>query len=202
MQEHLFLVCELLRANLYEFQKYNRDHSQESYFTLARVQSIARQVRFVACTRSARSWLFWNAVLDRRVAVRPAGVAQPGVHALSEPHTLRPQAGEHPHQILQQVPPRPGEDDRSQTKSRRACGRQEALSAPCRCQVKVIDLGSSCFTTDHLSSYVQSRSYRAPEVILGLPYHQQVDIWSLGCILAELLSGYVLFQVGLVASLA
>ena len=59
----------------------------------------------------------------------------------------------------------------------------------------MIDLGSSCFTSDHLSSYVQSRSYRAPEVILGLPYHQQVDIWSLGCILAELLSGYVLLQV-------
>ena len=65
----------------------------------------------------------------------------------------------------------------------------------CRCEVKVIDLGSSCFTSDHLSSYVQSRSYRAPEVILGLPYLQQVDIWSLGCILAELLSGYVLLQV-------
>lgn len=59
----------------------------------------------------------------------------------------------------------------------------------------MIDLGSSCFTTDSMSSYVQSRSYRAPEVILGLPYHQTVDIWSLGCILAELLSGEVLFQV-------
>lgn len=33
-----------------------------------------------------------------------------------------------------------------------------------RCEVKVIDLGSSCFITDQLSSYVQSRSYRAPEV--------------------------------------
>ena len=31
----------------------------------------------------------------------------------------------------------------------------------------MIDFGSSCFTRDHLSSYVQSRSYRAPEVILG-----------------------------------
>ena len=64
-----------------------------------------------------------------------------------------------------------------------------------RCEVKVIDFGSSCFTTEQLSSYVQSRSYRAPEVILGLPYGQKVDVWSLGCILAELLSGYVLFQV-------
>ena len=61
--------------------------------------------------------------------------------------------------------------------------------------MKVIDLGSSCYVTDQLSSYVQSRSYRAPEVILGLPYDQKVDIWSLGCILAELLTGSVLFQV-------
>ena len=61
-------------------------------------------------------------------------------------------------------------------------------------EVKVIDLGSSCFVTDHLSSYVQSRSYRAPEVILGLPYGQKIDVWSLGCILAELWSGIVLFH--------
>ena len=43
-QEHLFLVCELLRANLYEFQKYNRESGDAPYFTLPRVQSIARQV--------------------------------------------------------------------------------------------------------------------------------------------------------------
>ncbi|PRP87150.1 Protein kinase domain containing protein [Planoprotostelium fungivorum] len=67
-------------------------------------------------------------------------------------------------------------------------------------QVKMIDFGSSCFTTDHMSSYVQSRSYRAPEVVLGLSYGQKIDIWSLGCILAELYTGkrdspnQVLFQ--------
>lgn len=60
-----------------------------------------------------------------------------------------------------------------------------------RCEVKVIDFGSSCFQTDHLCSYVQSRSYRAPEVILGLPYDKKIDIWSLGCILAELCTGNV-----------
>ena len=44
LQEHLFLVCELLRANLYEFQKYSRDSGNPPYFILQRVQSIARQV--------------------------------------------------------------------------------------------------------------------------------------------------------------
>ncbi|KAK4784610.1 hypothetical protein SAY86_018978 [Trapa natans] len=37
-QEHLFIVCELLRANLYEFQKFNQETGEESYFTLSRLQ--------------------------------------------------------------------------------------------------------------------------------------------------------------------
>jgi dual specificity tyrosine-phosphorylation-regulated kinase 2/3/4 len=60
--------------------------------------------------------------------------------------------------------------------------------------VKLIDFGSACFITDQLSSYVQSRSYRAPEVVLGLPYDSKIDLWSLGCVVAELFTGRVLFQ--------
>merc|ERR1712217_76652 len=63
------------------------------------------------------------------------------------------------------------------------------------------DFGSSCFVDDRLLSYVQSRSYRAPEVLLGLPYTQQIDLWSLGCVLAEIWTGYVLFQNDSVQSL-
>jgi len=42
-------------------------------------------------------------------------------------------------------------------------------------------------------TYIQSRFYRAPEVMLGLPYTTAIDIWSLGCIIAELHTGYPLF---------
>ncbi|KAG8342379.1 protein kinase [Trypanosoma vivax] len=62
-----------------------------------------------------------------------------------------------------------------------------------RCIVKVIDFGSSCFLSDHLSSYIQSRSYRAPEVILGCDYDGRIDVWSLGAIMVELVTGEVLF---------
>ena len=42
-------------------------------------------------------------------------------------------------------------------------------------------------------TYIQSRFYRSPEVILGLPYSMPIDMWSLGCILAELYTGYPLY---------
>ncbi|EAR85505.3 glycoprotease family protein (macronuclear) [Tetrahymena thermophila SB210] len=59
--------------------------------------------------------------------------------------------------------------------------------------VKLIDFGSSCFENERLYTYIQSRYYRAPEVILGLPYDTSIDMWSFGCIMAELFIGYPIF---------
>lgn len=49
----------------------------------------------------------------------------------------------------------------------------------------------SLYTTVY--TYIQSRFYRSPEVILGHPYNMAIDMWSLGCIMAELYTGYPLF---------
>ena len=62
-----------------------------------------------------------------------------------------------------------------------------------RSGIKVIDFGSSCYEHQRIYTYIQSRFYRAPEVILGAKYGMPIDMWSLGCILAELLTGYPLF---------
>ena len=59
--------------------------------------------------------------------------------------------------------------------------------------IKIIDFGSSCFEDQRVFSYIQSRFYRAPEIILGLPYSSAIDMWSLGCILVELYTGVPLF---------
>ncbi|XP_032077771.1 dual specificity tyrosine-phosphorylation-regulated kinase 4 [Thamnophis elegans] len=58
---------------------------------------------------------------------------------------------------------------------------------------KVIDFGSSCYEHQRVYTYVQSRFYRSPEVILGHPYTTSIDMWSLGCIMVELYTGYPLF---------
>ncbi|XP_069106811.1 uncharacterized protein [Argopecten irradians] len=59
--------------------------------------------------------------------------------------------------------------------------------------IKVIDFGSSCYEHQRVYTYIQSRFYRSPEVILGYPYSMPIDMWSFGCILAELYTGYPLF---------
>jgi serine/threonine protein kinase len=48
--------------------------------------------------------------------------------------------------------------------------------------IKLIDFGSACFEGQTVYSYIQSRFYRSPEVLLGVPYNRAIDIWSLGCI--------------------
>jgi dual specificity protein kinase YAK1 len=59
--------------------------------------------------------------------------------------------------------------------------------------VKVIDYGSACHEHQTLYTYIQSRFYRSPEVLLGLPYSSSIDMWSLGCIAAELFLGLPVF---------
>jgi dual specificity tyrosine-phosphorylation-regulated kinase 2/3/4 len=85
------------------------------------------------------------------------------------------------------------------------------LRHPAKSAIKVIDFGSSCLEhekskgikyrrlrlclmmTPLVYTYIQSRFYRSPEVILGMNYHMAIDMWSLGCILAELKTGFPIF---------
>ena len=59
--------------------------------------------------------------------------------------------------------------------------------------VKMIDFGSSIFNDQTSQFYIQSRYYRAPEVLLGMNYSFEIDMWSLGCVLFELFTALPLF---------
>ncbi|CAG2106067.1 unnamed protein product, partial [Medioppia subpectinata] len=63
------------------------------------------------------------------------------------------------------------------------------------CTLKILDFGlaRTAGTTFMMTPYVVTRYYRAPEVILGMGYHENVDIWSVGCIMGEMIRGAVLF---------
>ncbi|KAK4514116.1 uncharacterized protein ATC70_006124 [Mucor velutinosus] len=59
--------------------------------------------------------------------------------------------------------------------------------------IKVIDFGSSCHEANRIYTYIQSRFYRSPEVLLNMRYTGAIDMWSFGCIVAELFLGLPLF---------
>jgi dual specificity tyrosine-phosphorylation-regulated kinase 2/3/4 len=67
------------------------------------------------------------------------------------------------------------------------------LTQPNAKDIRIIDFGSSCFEYEKSYTYIQSRFYRSPEVILGLPYGPPIDMWSFACILAELYTGVPIF---------
>lgn len=63
------------------------------------------------------------------------------------------------------------------------------------CELKILDFGLARQTDSEMTGYVVTRWYRAPEVILSwMHYTQTVDIWSVGCIMAEMLKGRPLFK--------
>lgn len=67
------------------------------------------------------------------------------------------------------------------------------LCSPKRSAIKIVDFGSSCQLGKRIYQYIQSRFYRSPEVLLGIPYDMAIDMWSLGCILVEMHTGEPLF---------
>jgi serine/threonine protein kinase len=75
----------------------------------------------------------------------------------------------------------------------------------CPNHAKLIDFGTSCFIGIPVFEYVQSRYYRAPEIIFATDYGPPMDIWSFGCVLAEMAIGVPLFpgmdEVDLVAKI-
>ncbi|WWC98532.1 hypothetical protein V866_005424 [Kwoniella sp. B9012] len=61
-------------------------------------------------------------------------------------------------------------------------------------EIRLIDFGSATFENEYHSSVVSTRHYRAPEIILGLPWSYPCDMFSIGCILVEFYTGDALFQ--------
>lgn len=125
-REHLMLVTELLKDNLYEFQKFLLESGEPPYFTLPRVQRIARQS------------------LEALAFVHAQGV----VHCDLKPENI-------------------------------------VIQSYSRCDVKIIDFGSSCYTTDHLSSYIQVRYRRVTDLYPQMPALFSLLPYSLRCSLAD-----------------
>ena len=98
----------------------------------------------------------------------PVPVQSPTLEVMDEPATL---------------PPPPPDD-----------GVPDDLASLCDAEVAVVDLGNACWRHKHFTEDIQTRQYRSPEVIVGAPYDTSADVWSLACVVFELLTGDLLFD--------
>ncbi|XP_017785447.1 PREDICTED: SRSF protein kinase 3-like [Nicrophorus vespilloides] len=73
------------------------------------------------------------------------------------------------------------------------CTRSELYVSP-KIEVKIADMGNACWTTDKIEGTIQTKQYRALEVLLGADFNTPADIWSVGCIAFELATGEYLFN--------
>ncbi len=61
-------------------------------------------------------------------------------------------------------------------------------------KVKIVDFGNGCWVHKHFTDNIQTREYRSPEVLLGIAYKENTDIWSLACTVFEMLTSNFLFK--------
>jgi serine/threonine-protein kinase SRPK3 len=78
--------------------------------------------------------------------------------------------------------------------ARKAQIAEERKAADEAIRVKIADLGNACWIDHHFTNDIQTRQYRSPEAILGGKYGTSADLWSLGCMTFELLTGDYLFD--------
>ena len=72
--------------------------------------------------------------------------------------------------------------------------RQKRRQRDSRIRVKIADLGNACWVDHHFTSDIQTRQYRSPEAIIQAKYGTCADMWSVGCMVFELLTGDYLFD--------
>lgn len=61
-------------------------------------------------------------------------------------------------------------------------------------RIKIVDFGNACWTHKHFTDNIQTREYRSPEAIIGATYKANTDIWSLACVIFEMLTSNFLFK--------
>lgn len=91
-KEHLFIVSELLRENLYDFGKYMRENSAEPYFTMPRLKKISKQI--------LEALKYIHSLRLIHCDLKPVPLVAISFRAPSSSHTPNPLIGKHSDQKL------------------------------------------------------------------------------------------------------
>jgi dual specificity protein kinase YAK1 len=174
---HLCLVFELLGVNLYEVLK----KRQFRGLPLPIVRSLLQQVLDSVKDLSQKSIVHCD--------LKPENIllsSEQDTDSIVLGETRRSNSMEtaSSSEALSSFGGTPSTDDTGRTSSEASSQVDHSLH-----RIKLIDFGSACFEGHSSHTYIQSRFYRSPEVLIGLPYDSAIDMWSMGCVAAELFLG-------------
>jgi dual specificity protein kinase YAK1 len=182
-QNHLCLVFELLGLNLYEVLK----GRQFRGLPLPIVRSLMRQAIEAVRDLSAKSIVHCDLkpenILLEGDAVSVIGAGDVTAAVSSAESKLKKQVGT---PCTEDSCGTTVSNEGSVSGMSESSGTTRDVQGP---KIKLIDFGSACFEGRTSHTYIQSRFYRSPEVLVGLPYDSAIDMWSLGCVAAELFLG-------------
>lgn len=190
-QNHLCLVFELLGLNLYEVLK----RRQFRGLPMSIVRDIVKQViegcrdlsqkNVVHCDLKPENILLLSK--EANISVVAAGDARSRVSDRSSSVVGgSSEGGGRDGSTMSSNEPKPQPSTSTNSHATTVPTSNTETSAS---KVKIIDFGSACFEGYTAHTYIQSRFYRSPEVLMGLPYDSAIDMWSLGCVAAELFLG-------------
>lgn len=174
-RSHLCLVFDLLGLNLYEVLK----RRQFRGLPLTTVRSIIRQVMVGLRSLSSKNIVHCDLKPENLLLVSDDAIQQ--IVNTGEPR--RATSGKTLNENTDHKAT--GSSSRSPNVPTATVAGSDTSSRT----IKLIDFGSACFEGYTAHTYIQSRFYRSPEVLIGLPYDSAIDMWSLGCVAAELFLG-------------
>jgi serine/threonine protein kinase len=186
-QNHLCIVFELLGLNLYEVLK----RRQFRGLPLTMVRDIVQQVVHGIKDLSQKNIVHADLKPENLLLVSEA-VNKHVISASDSRRRERTGGSTAGAEASPAVSPRTATASKRTSFSSNSGGaKTEAANVPETSlrKVKLIDFGSACFEGHTSHTYIQSRFYRSPEVLIGLPYDSAIDMWSLGCVAAELFLG-------------
>ncbi|XP_044965799.1 serine/threonine-protein kinase SRPK-like [Hordeum vulgare subsp. vulgare] len=195
--QHICLVFEFLGDSLLKLVQYNRYKG----IGLGRVKEICRSILVgLDYLHGELGIIHSDLKLENVLLVSTIDPSKDPIRSGLKPNLERPEGNPNGEAVLnpidkklkmraRRVLAKLAEKRKSAAEFARAERSLDGIDMTC----KIVDFGNACWADKQFTDFIQTRQYRAPEVILGAGYSFPVDIWSFACIAFELATGEMLF---------
>ncbi|GMG33310.1 unnamed protein product [Ambrosiozyma monospora] len=177
-RDHVCIVTDILSISLFDFLEKN----QFLPFPGTHIQAIAKQL--------LRSVAFMHDLKLIHTDLKPENVLLKDASYVKKPYTL-PCSTSTSSSSSSSSFSSSLSNNKKANRGKSKTYYRKILTDP---KIYTIDFGSAIFQDEYHSTIVSTRHYRAPEIILGIGWSYPCDMWSLGCILVELITGDALFK--------